>query len=334
MTMPKNKTTSEELGMTMHQQQEMTPEMTMEEQEMPLNDRLQFYGLNFTELDKDLRPEERKEWNTIYASYRGRTSLRGTIIGVDKHSVKTVNRKTGQSETAAMYCAVVVPYRVRVMIPETEMWLQGEEKPSFVLQNMVGAKVDFIVIKVDREGGFAIGSRRLASVAKHHHFARREALHSKNAVVDCHILSVGPSRCLVECYGYDIDLRQRDLRYTPIPDLREVYRPGTDLKCVIKHFDSEEGSLKISVKEATINPFDGAIDRHPEGCRRLAVIAGKYGGGVFCNLPDDTVCICNYSYQHEDSDFNIGDSVILVIQRYDMEKKQIRGKILTHWRAE
>ena len=43
------------------------------------------------------------------------------------------------------------------------------------------------------------------------------------------------------------------------------------------------------------------------------MIAGKYGGGVFCNLPDGTVCMCNYSYQHEDSDFLVGDTVILMV---------------------
>lgn len=67
------------------------------------------------------------------------------------------------------------------------------------------------------------------------------------------------------------------------------------------------------------------------GARRLAMIAGKYGGGVFCNLPDGTVCMCNYSYQHEDSDFLVGDNVMLIVQRFDAEKQQMYGKILTKW---
>ena len=39
-------------------------------------------------------------------------------------------------------------------------------------------------------------------------------------------------------------------------------------------------------------------------------------------------------YQHEDSEFQIGDTVILIIQRHDLEKKLIFGKILTLWRTE
>ena len=49
-------------------------------------------------------------------------------------------------------------------------------------------------------------------------------------------------------------------------------------------FDRKAGALEISVKETVPNPFDEASLRHPVGCRRRATIAGKYAGGVFCNL--------------------------------------------------
>ena len=61
------------------------------------------------------------------------------------------------------------------------------------------------------------------------------------------------------------------------------------------------------------------------------MISGKYAGGVFCNLPDGAVCMCSYSYQYEDSDFKIDDYVILRVQRFDDEKKQMYGKILSKW---
>ena len=52
----------------------------------------------------------------------------------------------------------------------------------------------------------------------------------------------------------------------------------------------------ISVKETIPNPFEGAEFRHPLGCSRQALIAGKYGGGVFCNLTDGVTVMCNYSF--------------------------------------
>ena len=286
-----------------------------------------FYDLDFRALDQNLSPEQRQEWNTIYASFRSRSVMRGTIIGVDPHSMAVRSAQTGQIETKRMYCAVIVPFRARILIPETEMWAESEERPAFVLRNMPGAQIDFVITHVDREAGFAIGSRRLA-LASRRYFFSTQPLHQPGSRVPCHVLAVGPRRCLVECYGYDVNLSQRDMSYAAIPDLREQYHPGDELTCVIKQFDRKTGTLEISVKETVPNPFDEASLRHPVGCRRRAIIAGKYAGGVFCNLPDGAVVMCRYSFHYEDSDFKTGDTVMVVIQRYDEGKKQIFGKIV------
>ena len=295
------------------------------------SDRQKFFELKFHDLDRNLTPEERQEWNTIYASYRGRSAITGTIIGVDPLSIYIWNPKTEQREKKTMYCAIVVPYRVRIVIPSSEMWEEGEERPDYVLQNMVGASVDLIIIKVEREGNFAIGSRRLANRSQRYFFAHREDLHRIGARVKCRMLAVGPRRCLVDCYGHDLDITQREMRYASIPDLRNEYHPGMEIDCIVKVFDPDKDKLEISIKETEVNPFSGAEQRHPVGSRRLAVISGKYGGGVFCNLPDGVVCMCNYSYQHEDADFMVGENVMLIVQRYENEKRQMYGKIMSKW---
>ena len=309
------------------------PEELAQEEEKPVekSDRQKFFDLKFNRLDRGLTPEERQEWNSIYASYRGRSALRGTITGIDPLRVNVWNRETEEMERQTMYCAIVIPYRVRIVIPATEMWDRGWERPDFVLQNMVGSSIDFIVTKVDRESGFAIASRRLALRARRYYFAHRPNLNAVGTRVKCRVMSVGPRRALIECYGHDLNLTQRELRYTAIPDLRDEYHPGQELECVVKVYDPDTDRLEISVKETESNPYEGAEQRHPVGSRRQAMIAGKYGGGVFCNMVDGTVCMCNYSYQHDDSDFAVGDTVILVVQRFDEEKKQMYGKILSKW---
>ena len=331
--MPKKKAEYEEPRIEVMAFSESRPEEALDlEQETPaLPERRSFYQLDFNELDRDLSPEERQEWNAIYASYRSRSVLTGTIVGIDRHELKGHSRETSEPVNREMYCAIVIPFRVRILIPEAEMWPEGEDRPAFVLRNMPGASVDFVIIHVDREGGFAIGSRRLAMATRRYYFSTQPALNRLNARVKCRVLAVGPRRCLVECYGFDLNLTQRDMRYTAIPDLRTEYHPGDELDCIIKGYDKETGTLLISVKEAHPNPFDGANLRHPVGSRRQAIIAGKYAGGVFCNLPDGAVCMCSYSFHYSDSAFSIGDKVMLIIQRYDMEKKQIYGKIVSKW---
>lgn len=141
-----------------------------------------------------------------------------------------------------MYCAVVVPYRVRIIIPASEMW----------------------------ESGFAVASRRMAARSQRYYFSHRPSLHRDGARTTCRVLSVGPQRCLVECFGHDINLIQRNLRYTAIPDLRDAYHPGKELDCIVKSYDAGNTALRISVKETESTPFEGAELRHPVGSRQAS----------------------------------------------------------------
>ena len=268
----------------------------------------------FYELDRGLSEEERKEWNSIYASFRGRSAITGTIIGVDLYARYLPRSEARMLENKRELCAVVVPYRIPILIRESEMWELGEERPDFVLRNMVGASIDVIVTKVERTANRAQASRRQASRSQRRFFAAREDLHAVGSRIT-----------------YDLDMTQREIRYAAIPDLRTEFHPGSEIDCIVKEYHPRTGELIVSAKETEVNPFFGAEERHPVGSRRFAMISGKYGGGVFCNLPDGVTCMCNYSYQHEDADFMVGEHVMLMVQRYDQEKLQMYGKIMSKW---
>jgi ribosomal protein S1 len=126
-------------------------------------------------------------------------------------------------------------------------------------------------------------------------------------------------------------MRAPDMSYSAILDMREEYRPGQELKARVLDHRPAEGKLKLSVKEAAPNPFDGAERRHPVGSRRQAVITGKYAGGVFCTLQDGTLCMCLYSNSHYDSDFLLGANVIVHIAQYDYRQRHIYGRIVSKW---
>ena len=291
-------------------------------------ERRAFFGLDFRELDRKLSAPERQEWSSIYASFRGHSVMTGKVAGINPTMFRIRDRRSGEITERVFYCAVVIPFRVPILIPETELWFRGEERPRNVTRNIGGANIDFLITKVEREKKFVMASRRLALVSRRYFFSTSQQLNRPGARSECSVLTVGNRQMLTTCHGYDITLTQRDLDYTAIPDLKKRYRRGETLECVVKEYSSRENRLKISVKEAIPNPYDEADFRHPVGCSRQGVIAGKYGGGVFCNLTDGVTVPCNYSFQYEDGDFLIGDSVTVVIQRFDYEKKQVFGKIV------
>ena len=87
--------------------------------------------------------------------------------------------------------------------------------------------------------------------------------------------------------------------------------------------------LKLSIKETTPHPFDGIETRHPLKATRIATIVGKYGGGVFCRLYDNiTDVLCSYESMQYDGDYKVGDTVEVIISRYNFEKKLVYGKVL------
>lgn len=287
------------------------------------------FGIGLRELralDANLSPAQRDEWNNIYSSYRSHSILTGNVAGVDETRIADPEQEGGERIVRSL---VLIGYRVKILIPETEVWAKNDERPGHVMRGLFGAQVGYVVTAVDRLGECAVASRRLALNRKRRRY--RAALPEAGSLVTCNVIAVGPRRCLVEYEGFDISLTQRDLSYTALIDLREKYRPGQVLTAVLKDPLSAQGAPVLSVKEVNPNPFDGAEQRHPVGSRRQAVISGKYGGGVFCNLPDGTTCLCLYSSMHYDTEFNIGDSVLLYITQYDYERKMVFGKIVSKW---
>lgn len=291
---------------------------------------MDFENLDMTELDKDLSEEQRKEWNAIYASYRSSSILTGKVAGMDTTIVTLRNKETGEPEKKEINCLIVIGYRVKILIPEQEIWFdEATKRPPHVLRSMAGAEIDYVINGIDREGECCTASRRMALAIRQHSFLRMTPETGRK--ITAKILAVGRTHLLCSAGGFDMTLSQRDLSYAMIADLRERYRPGDSYTAVIKDYDEQKSQLRISIKEAEPHPFDGADVRHPLRSRRASVITGKYKGGVFCKLEENLDCLCTYSPHQYDEDFHIGDQVIVAISKFNYTKKLIYGKIVAKW---
>ncbi len=291
---------------------------------------MDFKELDLTELDKDLSAEQQKEWNAIYASFRSGSLLTGRIVGVDTTTITLDNKETGEPERIAINCLVVIGYRVKVLIPEQEVWFdESTKRPVHVLRSMTGATIDYVITGIDRENDCCTASRRMAMVIRRRSFQKLAPRVGKKVEAD--ILAVGSAHLLATCGGFDMTLSQRDLSYGMIQDLRDEFHPGETRTAILKDYNEENRTLHISVKEAEPHPFDGVEIRHPLNCRRASVISGKYKGGVFCKIEKGLDCLCTYSQYQCDEDFQIGDQVIVVIVKYDYPRRLVYGKIVAKW---
>lgn len=291
---------------------------------------MDFKDLDLTELDKDLSEEQLKEWNAIYASYRAGSVLTGRVVGMDTNTITLPDKETGETKRVAINCLVVISYRVKVLIPEQQVWFDEKTtRPEHVLRSMTGATIDYVITGIDRESDCCTASRRLAMSVRRRSFLKLTPKAGKKVSVN--ILAVGATHLLATSGGFDMTLSQRDLSYGMISDLREKFHPGETHTAILKEYDDETKQLRVSVKEAEPHPFDGVEIRHPLNSRRASTISGKYKGGVFCKLEENLDCLCTYSMYQCDEDFDIGDQVIVVITKYDYMRKLVYGKIVAKW---
>ena len=268
--------------------------------------RLRFYETDFKALDYSLTEKEQAEWNAIYASYRSSSILSGEIIGVEGVPLPDGEDEDGTDGKKEMPCLTVVQYRVKVLIPEPFVWKEGDERETYVLGHMAGAKIDYIITGVDCEGQCAVASRALAMERQRWHAHRVRGV-QEGDIVDCMVLAVGASHLTLTTCGHDLTLAQAGLSYSYLGDMRESYYPGQKLK-------------------AKVMAYIGAEFRHPVGRTRIAKITNKYTG-IFGRLRDGCTVICRYAQQFSDDQFEAGDSVIVQSMEYSDDRQWLRGKI-------
>lgn len=198
---------------------------------------MEFKDLNLSEMDKNLTEPEREEWQAIYASYRSASVISGGVAGVDLHEFKIVPKGKKKAVSQTVRCLIVIKYRIKIIIPESEVFLEDFNSGYHILHSMCGAQVDYVITYIDREAGFAVASRKLA-LEKMQAATARQRL-KEGQMIDVKIISVGRNVCTVNYGGYDIMLPQRDVSYSIVPDLRETIHPGEIKKAIIKEYNKD-----------------------------------------------------------------------------------------------
>ena len=72
-------------------------------------------------------------------------------MGVDRNRF-AVTDSDGVTEERIVYTPVIIDYRVKVLIPETELWMPGEERSDGVVRSLIVTKIDDVITIIDREG--------------------------------------------------------------------------------------------------------------------------------------------------------------------------------------
>ena len=235
------------------------------------------------EVGADVRTDDELSeiaWHEINNSFITRKILTGMLGGIEQlESGKTV---------------AVVDYKgYRIIIPMSEMifgfqksylgpidFAEQATRCNKLLNNMLGAEIDFIVKGIDSKTRSVVASRKDAMLKKRKTFYMETDANGAYKVYDgrivqARVLAVAEKGIRIEVFGVECSIMSRHLSWEWIGDARDHYSTGDEILVRILSVDRENVE-NINIKADVKSVNDSGKRPNLSLCR----IQGKYAGKV------------------------------------------------------
>ena len=161
-----------------------------------------------------------------------------------------------------------------------------------LLNNMLNAKVDFVVKGTDDSDHSIVGSRREAMLRKRRNFYLtpddRGNMHIREGrVVEARIIAVAEKVVRVEVFGVETNIFARNMSWEWLGDAREYYRVGDNVLVRVRSIESSDINLmtiEADAKSVTRNTVAENLKKVKVQGKYAGVITDVYRGVVFIRL--------------------------------------------------
>lgn len=264
-------------------------------------------------------------WHEIHNAYRTRRILTGQLGGIEQtDSGKTI---------------VIADYKgFRIVIPLKEMMIHVGRNPSGqayadlmlrqnkILNNMLGAQIDFVVKGIDSKSRSVVASRMEAMLKKRQIFymdTDSSGMYRiyEGRIVQARVIAVAEKVIRVEAFGVESSIMARDLAWDWIGDAHERFSVGDEIliRVLSVHRDSlEEISIRADLKSVSQNPNHENLKK----CRIQSKYAGKvtdiHKGVVYVRLTNGVNAVAHSCYDQRMPGKK--DDVSFAVTRIDEER--------------
>jgi len=274
-----------------------------------LDSNVMIEGYDATQADKmnntDLAEES---WKIIFESRQNKTPLQAEVLGLQQ----TVYSVEPHKEEL---CAVVEVGVLKGLIPLR--FLDTDEKRA---NGLLGQKVAFVVIALDKTAGFFVGSREEAR--RNMAIAALRRL-KEGDITPGVIRQVFPSNMLVDVGGITASIPASEVSYAWVDSLRDHYVVGQHVKVKITSINKEEKTVKASIKALQPDPFNKVAGDYKEGARYVGYVSGVKEFGIYVTLRDGVSGLAPLASFVVEK----GDKVQVRFGKVDMEKRHINLRI-------
>ena len=247
---------------------------------------------------------------------------------------RDISRSSREGETMEGEVVSKVKGGLSVDLSGVLAFLPGSQidlKPVRNLDELVGKRLRFKVIKFNRKRNNIVLSRRLL-LEEERKGLREETLQSlkEGEIVEGTVKNLTDYGAFIDLGGVDGLLHISDMAWGRIGHPSEKLSVGDRIKVKVLHFDREKEKVSLGLKQALPDPWDSFQKKYPIGSRMRGKVVNVTDYGVFVELEEGVEGLVHISelswskkMKHPSKIVKIGDPVEVMILDCDPVKRRI-----------
>lgn len=255
--------------------------------------------------------EVSQDWIDVYESRQNSTILQAEVQGIEEKVYSTATNKK-------MPCAMIDIGTVRGMVPLDFLGVEDRKQA----RKLIGEKVAFVVIAVDRENGFFVGSRKQALQQMADKTLKKV---EKGDIVPAVVREVYNANMVVDIGGIQCRIPTSEVTYGWIDNLHDYYKAGDHVKVKIMEVDKKDRSAKVSIKATKPNEWERVHDFYKENGEYVAKVSGVSEFGTFVTLREGISGLAQH-LRHEV--VKKGDKVLVRVLKIRPKEQKMNVKIV------
>lgn len=252
-----------------------------------------------------------QDWIDIFSSRQNKTILQATIFGVEEKVYSHVGNKK-------MQCAVVEVGDVRGLIPLDYLGVEDRNKA----RELIGEKVAFIVIGIDKENDLFVGSRVAALDEMKNMTLKRIDVGDDIVGV---VRRVYNSALFVDIGGIECRIPTSEVGYNWIDTLHDFYNAGDHIKVRVMKIDKKQKEVEVSIKATKANPWEKVSTYFTEQAEYVAKVSGVSEFGTFVEMREGISGLAQH-LRHEI--LKKGDKVLVRVLKIRPNEQKMNVKVI------
>ena len=235
----------------------------------------------------------------LVESFKGKKILTGTIQGVERLAS---NPEICYAVTYHGDFKIIIPVLDAIEEPEDYRDQPKGDVLHYLLNKLLGAEVDYIVKRIDQEGGVVAANRLEAMALKRRGYYFRTDRDGNYQIyegirAEARVVSVIRAGIFVDLFGAECYIPLRELSYQRWMDAASHYQPGQRVLVKVLEVDRSDRNkprVTASVKQASENPYEKALKKYAVGNRYVGTVSLVDLSGVFVSLDGGIDCLCTH----------------------------------------